>query len=208
MIIKTYYYCQEIKKLKCMEFNIDSSTSILNLKKNISKIINIPVNDLLLSLNGNLLENKMEIQFYEIDKNSITIFSSSKIKEFYKQKEDFLIYIKTLTGQTITLEVNYLDKTDKIFELISKKISIPIDQQRLIYAGRQIETDRLIYESNIQKDSSLHLVLRLRGGMYEETSGKNGNYEYLDHKKEFIFFIKNNELVLINNENENKESNN
>mmetsp|Transcript_12251 Transcript_12251/g.18299 ORF Transcript_12251/g.18299 Transcript_12251/m.18299 type:complete len:80 (+) Transcript_12251:87-326(+) len=74
------------------------------------------------------------------------------------------IFVKTLTGKTITLNVSDTDKIEDIKKKIQAKEFIPWDQQRLVFSGKELEDARTVGDYGVSADSTLHLVIRMKGG--------------------------------------------
>eukprot|EP00347_Sterkiella_histriomuscorum_P006632 403352030 len=143
---------------KTYAIDVDESDTIAMVKQKIQeKVVTLP-DPLWLAFGGKFLDNKKTIKDYNIG-NQSTLYQVLNLKGGVQ------IFVRTLTGKTITIEVELDDTIECIRAKIQDKPGMPPDHIRLVFGGKKLQDGKILSDYGLQKESTIHMVLRLRGGM-------------------------------------------
>jgi len=113
---------------------------------------------------GRKLQDQDLISNHNIQKDSKILLVSPSAAASTASVREMQIFVKNLDGKTITINIKPTDTIKQLKSKVQEKVGVPADAQRLIFSGKQLEDGRLVSDYHIQKESTLFLVLRLRGG--------------------------------------------
>ena len=144
--------------------NIKSSSTLEELKSRLEAKEGFPQEEQKFIFHGKQLEDGRTLAEYNIRPGS-GLTRVRRLRAVGELTEDgFQIFIKTLTGKTITVEMKSSSTLADVKSSIQVKLDIPPEEQRLLFCGKQLEEGFILADDNINRGSTLHLVLRLRGG--------------------------------------------
>ena len=134
---------------------VEENDKISDIKKKIEKIHGIPQYRQILTINCQTLQDNKTLSYYKI-KNKYTLGLC-----LGPPKGTMKIFIKTLKNIIFPLDVEYTNTIQNLKDKIYEKEAFPQESQRLVYEGKSLESDRTLYDYNIKKRKTIHLLLRV-----------------------------------------------
>jgi len=151
---------------KTVSIEVEEGESIEDVKAKISEKEGIPPEQQRLIFGGQQLQDGKTIDDYNVG-------DDATLHLVLRLRGGMSLFVKTLTGKTVSIEVEEGESIEDVKAKISEKEGIPPEQQRLIFGGQQLQDGKTIDDYNVGDDATLHLVLRLRGGDADEDDEEN-----------------------------------